>query len=90
MHVAGWERIAGENHSFDAGDLGEEPGEDFGTGEDDSSAARGSQRTSSADRGARRTSLITWWPSERRLATSAVPISPVEPVTATFIRPGGP
>ena len=52
------------------------------------SAARGSQRASSAARGGRRTSLITSWPSERRLATSAVPMSPDEPVTATFMRSG--
>ncbi len=52
------------------------------------SAARGSQRISSPDLGGRLTSLMTWWPSERRLATSAVPIKPDEPVTATFIRAG--
>ena len=52
------------------------------------SAARGSQRTSSAARGARRTSLTTSWPSACRLATSAVPTSPDEPVTATFMRRG--
>lgn len=52
------------------------------------SAARGSQRTSSSDLGPRRTSLMTWWPSERRLATRAVPIKPDEPVTATFIQAG--
>jgi hypothetical protein len=50
------------------------------------SADSGSQRTSSADRGGRRTSLTTWWPPERRSATSALPMSPDEPVTATFIR----
>ena len=52
------------------------------------SAARGSQRTSSGAREARRTSLITSCPSARRLATSAVPMSPDEPVTATFTVPG--
>ena len=42
----------------------------------------------SAARGGRRTRLMTSWPSARRLAASALPISPDEPVTATFIRPG--
>ena len=53
------------------------------------SAARGSQRASSGAREARRTSLITSCPSARRLATSAVPMSPDEPVTATFTVTGG-
>src|SRR5579875_2087818 len=54
------------------------------------SAAPGSHRTSSADRAGRRTSLMTRWPSARKPATSAVPISPDEPVTATFIGPRAP
>ena len=36
-------------------------------------------------RGGRLTRRTTWWPSARRLAVSAVPIRPDEPVTATFI-----
>jgi hypothetical protein len=52
------------------------------------SAARGSHRTSSADRAGRRTSLMTSWPLARRLAASAVPMSPDEPVIATFMRSG--
>jgi hypothetical protein len=64
------------------------PSSASGFGLSPASADSGSQRTSSADRGGRRTSLITWWPSETRLATSALPMSPDEPVTATFIRAG--
>src|SRR5688500_2245349 len=45
----------------------------------------GSQRCSSAVRGVRRTSRSTSCPSDRRAATRRVPISPEEPVTATFI-----
>src|ERR671938_1417545 len=45
----------------------------------------GSQRCSSAVRGVRRTSRSTSFPSARSAATRRVPISPEEPVTATFI-----
>src|SRR3954469_10693195 len=59
----------------------------------------GSHWTSSGAAGGRRTSRTTSWPGAPNPGTSAEPISPVEPVTATFIRslsfcpwqvPGGP
>jgi len=49
--------------------------------------AAGSQAISCSTAGARRTSVTTSWPASCSAGTSALPISPDAPVTATFMAP---